>query len=157
MDTISHALYGKGLFGYKKYSWASFVFGAIPDLASFGVYFIFQLMFHTEGFEFGRPTVEEIPFWVYRLYDISHSLITASIFIAVGYVINKDFAWVMLGWPVHIIIDFFTHSIDFFPTPIFWPVSDFRFDGIPWANPYILAANLLLLFLIFIKRWRTKT
>ena len=42
MDTLSHALYGKGLFGYKKYRWFSFLFGAIPDLFSFGIYFIFQ-------------------------------------------------------------------------------------------------------------------
>ena len=27
----------------------------------------------------------------------------------------------MLAWPAHIILDLFTHSIEFFPTPIFWP------------------------------------
>ena len=32
MDTLSHALYGKGLFGYKKYRWYSFFFGVIPDI-----------------------------------------------------------------------------------------------------------------------------
>ena len=32
MDTLSHALWGKGLFGYRKYRWYSFLFGALPDL-----------------------------------------------------------------------------------------------------------------------------
>ena len=45
MDTLSHALYGKGLFGYKKYRWFSFLFGAIPDLFSFGIYFVYLFLF----------------------------------------------------------------------------------------------------------------
>ena len=43
MDTLSHALWGKGLFGYRKYRWFSFLFGALPDLLSFGIYFLFNL------------------------------------------------------------------------------------------------------------------
>ena len=129
MDTLSHALYGKGLFGYKKYRWYSFFFGIIPDIFSFGIYFIYLIVF--SEFEFGRPSREELPYWVYDLYDISHSMVTALIFIAIAYKINKDFAWPMLAWPMHIIVDFFTHSIEFFPTPILWPISDYRFDGVP--------------------------
>ena len=45
MDTLSHALYGKGLFGYKKYRWYSFFFGIIPDIFSFGIYFIYLIVF----------------------------------------------------------------------------------------------------------------
>jgi len=44
MDTLSHALYGKGLFGYKKYRWYSFFFGIIPDIFSFGIYFIYLIL-----------------------------------------------------------------------------------------------------------------
>ena len=154
MDTLSHALYGKGLFGYKKYRWYSFFFGIIPDIFSFGIYFIYLIVF--SEFEFGRPSREELPYWVYDLYDISHSMVTALVFIAIAYKINKDFAWPMLAWPMHIVVDFFTHSIEFFPTPILWPISDYRFDGVPWSNPYVLAINFILIFLIFIYRWRTR-
>ena len=143
MDTLSHALYGKGLFGYKKYRWYSFFFGIIPDIFSFGIYFIYLIVF--SEFEFGRPSREELPYWVYDLYDISHSMVTALVFIAIAYKINKDFAWPMLAWPMHIIVDFFTHSIEFFPTPILWPISDYRFDGVPWSNPYVLVINLSLI------------
>ena len=154
MDTLSHALYGKGLFGYKKYRWYSFFFGIIPDIFSFGIYFIYLIVF--SEYEFGRPSREELPYWVYDLYDISHSMVTALVFIAIAYKINKDFAWPMLAWPMHIIVDFFTHSIEFFPTPILWPISDYRFDGVPWSNPYVLVINFVLIFVIFIYRRKNK-
>jgi hypothetical protein len=150
MDTLSHALYGKGIFGYRKYRWFSFLFGAIPDLLSFGVYFVFQIL--SSGLDLEKLFSEKIPLWVYSLYDISHSLVIAFIFIGIAYNVNKDFAWPMLGWPLHIVIDLFTHSIEFFPTPIFWPISNYRFDGIPWSNPYVLMFNFVLIILIFIIR-----
>ena len=151
MDTLSHALWGKGLFGYRKYRWYSFLFGALPDLFSFGIYFIHSIFFSSSPV-MGRPTRSEIPEWVYSLYDISHSLVIASIIIFIAYKINKEFAFPMLAWPAHIILDFFTHSIEFFPTPILWQISDFKFDGIPWSNPIIFFTNVLLIFLLFIYR-----
>ena len=151
MDTLSHALWGKGLFGYRKYRWYSFLFGALPDLFSFGIYFIYSIFFSSSPL-MGRPERSKIPEWVYSLYDISHSLVIASIFIFIAYKINKEFAFPMLAWPAHIILDFFTHSIEFFPTPILWPISDFKFDGIPWSNPIVFFANVLLIFFLFIYR-----
>ena len=155
MDTLSHALWGKGLFGYRKYRWYSFLFGALPDLFSFGIYFIHSIFFSSSPL-MGRPTRSEIPEWVYSLYDISHSLVIASIFIFIAYKINKEFAFPMLAWPAHIILDFFTHSIEFFPTPILWPISDFKFDGIPWSIPIVFFANVISIFFLFVYR-RKKT
>ena len=60
----------------------------------------------------------------------------------------------MLAWPVHIIVDLLTHSVEFFPTPIFWPLSDYRFDGVPWSNIYVFITNIILIFLIFFYRWK---
>ena len=156
MDTLSHALWGKGRFGYRKYRWYSFLFGALPDLLSFGIYFIHSIFFSSSPV-MGRPTRSEIPEWVYSLYDISHSLVIASIIIFIAYKINKEFAFPMLAWPAHIILDFFTHSIEFFPTPIFWPLSDYQFDGIPWSNPIIFFTNVLLIFLLFIYRRKSNS
>lgn len=153
MDTLSHALWGKGLFGYRKYRWFSFLFGALPDLLSFGIYFLFNL----SNLKAETPSINEIPDWVYSLYDFSHSLVIASIFIFIVYKINKDFAFPMLAWISHIMLDFFTHSLEFFPTPIFWPLSDYQFDGIPWSNPIIFFTNVLLIFLLFIYRRKTNS
>tara|TARA_Y100001960_G_C14671033_1_gene826001 strand:+ start:376 stop:843 length:468 start_codon:yes stop_codon:yes gene_type:complete len=152
MDTLSHALWGKGLFGYKKYRWFSFLFGALPDLLSFGIFFLSNLITNPFDIKFGKPQLSEIPDWVFSLYNFSHSLIIAFIFVLLIYKINKNFCFPMLAWPFHIILDFFTHSIDFFPTPIFWPISDYRFDGIPWSNPNIMILNVICIFLLFIYR-----
>ena len=152
MDTFSHALWGKGLFGYRKYRWFSFLFGVIPDLLSFGLYFLFNLLINPSPMKFGKPELSEIPEWVFMLYDFSHSLIIATLFILIVYKINKDFCFPMLAWPFHIVLDFFTHSVQYFPTPILWPISDYRFDGIPWSNKYVMLVNVVGIFLVFVYR-----
>ena len=154
MDTISHALWGKGLFGYRKYKWLPLFFGAIPDLASFGIYFLYNLIVNPTTMKMGKPELSEIPSWVFSLYNFTHSLIIAILFIFIAYILKRDFCFSMLAWPFHIILDFFTHSIEYFPTPILWPISNYRFDGIPWSNQYIMIGNIICIFLVFNYRRR---
>ncbi len=154
MDTISHALWGKGLFGYRKYKWLPLFFGAIPDLASFGIYFLYNLIVNPTTMKMGKPELSEIPSWVFSLYNFTHSLIIAILFIFIVYILKWDFCVSMLAWPFHIILDFFTHSIEYFPTPILWPISNYRFDGIPWSNQYIMIGNIICIFLVFNYRRR---
>ena len=154
MDTLSHALWGKGLFGYRKYTKFAIFFGLLPDLFSFGIYFLFNLLTSPFNYKMGKPELSELPLWVFTLYDFSHSLVIAIIFILIAFKINKDFCFPMLAWPFHIILDFFTHSIKFFPTPILWPISDYRFDGIPWSNPYIFFGNYICIIILFIYRFK---
>ena len=93
MDTISHALWGKGLFGYRKHKWLPLLFGAIPDLTSFGVYFLFNLIINPSTMKIGKPELTEIPSWVFSLYNISHSLIIALLFISVVFIYNKKISF----------------------------------------------------------------
>ena len=83
MDTLSHALWGKGLFGYRKFRWFSFLFGAIPDLLSFGMYFVINLLINPLTFKLGKPVLDQIPNWVFIMYDFSHSIIISFIFILI--------------------------------------------------------------------------
>ena len=156
MDTISHALWGKGLFGYRKYKWLPLFFGVIPDLASFGIYFLFNLIINPSTMKFGKPELSEIPSWVFNLYNISHSLIIAMTFILIAYMFKRDFCFPMLAWPFHIMLDFFTHGIEYFPTPILWPISDYKFDGIPWSNPWIWYSNIVCIIFLFLYRYIKK-
>ena len=151
MDTLSHALWGKGLFGYRNYSWYAPLFGSMPDLLSFGLYFIFSIITKPD-FQFGKPAIDEIPYWVFNLYDFTHSIVIAFLFIVIMLKINKEFCFPMLAWPFHILLDFFTHSKDYFPTPIFWPILNYKFDGIPWSNPMIWFLNVFLIFVLFFYR-----
>tara|TARA_B100000029_G_scaffold443701_1_gene462930 strand:- start:11 stop:481 length:471 start_codon:yes stop_codon:yes gene_type:complete len=155
MDTLSHALWGKGLFGYRKYRKYALLFGALPDLMSFGFYMLYNLITNPNHFKLGKPSLEELPSWIFQLYDFSHSIIIAIFFIAIVYQINKDFCFPMFAWPCHIILDFFTHSKEYFPTPIFWPIANYKFDGTPWSVPSIWVANIILILLLFIYRKKT--
>ena len=154
MDTFSHTLWGKGLFGYHKYGKWALLFGALPDLLSFGLYFIVRFITQGVSMEFGKPTLESIPNWVFIMYDISHSWVIAFLFIIIFLQINKEICFPMLAWPFHILLDFPFHSKEYFPTPILWPISDYRFDGIPWSNPYVWFGNIACIIILFV--YRTK-
>ena len=155
MDTLSHALWGKGVFGYRGRPYWSLFFGALPDLFSFGLYFIISLLFSPHNINFGKPKLNEIPDYVFYLYDITHSLIIALIFIVLVYFfIKKDIAFAMLAWPLHIMLDFPFHTADFFPTPILWPIFDIRFDGISWSKPYVWFSNITGIIILYIYRYK---
>ena len=156
MDTLSHALWGKGLFGYRRYRWLPLLFGAVPDLLSFGLYFLYRIVSGSFSLTSGKPALDQIPEWVFSLYDFSHSLIVACIFILIAYRFKRELCFPMLAWPFHILLDFFTHSVEYFPTPVLWPVSSYRFDGVPWSDPRIFYTNIACIFLLFIYRRKTK-
>ena len=156
MDTLSHALWGKGFFGYRGKPYWSFFFGALPDLCSFGLYFLFSIF--SNGFlELRKPEIDELPNWVFSLYDISHSMFVAFIIISLVYFLfKKNFAFAMLAWPLHILLDFPFHTADFFPTPILWPIIDVNFDGISWSTPYVWFSNIAGLIILYLYRYKFK-
>ncbi len=151
MDTFSHALWGKGLFGYRGHRWMALFFGAMPDLFSFGILITIRIL--SGEFQLGSPPPSEtIPWWVYINYDISHSFVSALLCIGIVYRYRKDLAFAMLGWPFHILLDFPFHSNAFFPTKLLWPITDFSFDGVPWSRPEIWFPNLAGILILFIYR-----
>tara|TARA_B100000131_G_scaffold117769_1_gene114738 strand:+ start:178219 stop:178737 length:519 start_codon:yes stop_codon:yes gene_type:complete len=148
LDTISHALWGKALFGYRKHLYLPIFFGAIPDLIPFIPNLFFKLI--SGQFSFGRPSISSIPEWVFTLYDFSHSLITGVLIVIIFYLLGKkSLSFASLAWPFHILVDSISHSKDFFGTKIFWPISDYRFDGVSWGQPEVWFTNLILLIIIF--------
>ena len=38
----------------------------------------------------------------------------------------------LAGWWLHIVIDVPSHSADFYPVFVFYPLSDRAFDGVSW-------------------------
>jgi membrane-bound metal-dependent hydrolase YbcI (DUF457 family) len=155
MDTFSHALWGKGLFGYRGYGKVAIFFGAMPDLSSFGLLFIVNL-FSQRTQKFGPPSIETIPSWLFFNYDLTHSFITAFFCILIIYFFNKSIAFAMLAWPFHILLDFPFHSKSYFPTKLFYPISSFSFDGIPWSNPEVWFPNIAGIIILFIYRIRIR-
>jgi hypothetical protein len=155
MDTLSHALWGYGLFGYKRYAALALFFGAMPDLISFGLYLFLQIMHGT--WHPGPPPIETLPNWLIINYSIGHSFVICLPLTGLVALWRKPIAFAMLAWPFHIVLDFPFHSFKYFPTPIFWPISDFKIDGISWAHWYIWLPNVAGLVLLFYFRRRQKT
>lgn len=154
MDTLSHALWGYGLFGYKRYAWLAIFFGAMPDLISFGIFLVLEIF--QGGWHLGKPALETIPHWVFIAYSLGHSFVISLPIIYIIYKLNKKIALAMLAWPFHIILDFPFHSLSYFATPIFWPVSDFKLNGIPWSHWYIWYPNIFFLSLLLVYRHKQK-
>ena len=171
MDILAHALWSAWPFrlanlrnknaGKKRFNlWLPAFWGVFPDLFAFTIPFlwiIFGLL--TGSFSFANiPTPDSLEpianhHIVFQLanvmYSMSHSLIIFSlIFLAVCLIFRKP-VWVMLTWLMHILIDIPSHSYKFYPTPIFWPFSDWKFDGISWTNGWFMAINYSSLVIIY--------
>ena len=154
MDTFSHTFWGLGLFGHRGFPWLAAFFGAFPDLVSFGILFIKRIV--TGEFHFSAPPLDTIPQWVFISYNYSHSFIIAFLFLGIVSIFRKNWAFAMLGWPFHILLDFPFHTKAYFPTKLFWPLSNITIDGIPWTHPAIWFPNLAGIIILFLLRWRLK-
>ncbi len=155
MDTISHGLWAillvKGIFNKSKL-WLAFLFGILPDVFSFGLFFLENIIFGAR--QFGTPVPSSIPSYISFLYNITHSLVLAFIVFLLIYIFKrKIYVW-MLGWPLHILVDIPTHAKEFFPTPFLYPISNFVIGGVNWINPYVFFTNWFLIALFFILIYR---
>lgn len=152
MDTLSHGLWGGISVGRKnrKSFILAFLFGTLPDLLSFGLYFIavFLKINPSPDWRMEPPQDNFIPRYVHTLYEITHSIIIFSIIFALLWLIFRRPIYEFLAWGFHILLDIPTHSYEFFPTPFLWPISDFRVDGIPWSHSLIFIPNIVLLTIL---------
>ena len=83
------------------------------------------------------------------LYQFSHSLVIWFLVFSLVWIIAKKPQLLLFGWLFHILIDIFSHSVDFYPTPIFFPISNWHFAyGIRWSNPYFMLVNYSLIVIV---------
>lgn len=150
MDVVSHGLWGGLVFGRTKRQdyWLAFLFGVLPDVLSFGIFMIAQIFGLEPQIEWAnQPTNADIPAYVHTLYNYTHSfIIFILVFCLVWLIIKRPFT-PLLAWGLHIILDIFTHSDEFFATPFLWPLSNFKIDGTPWSHPLIFFPNWILIII----------
>ena len=147
MDTFAHGFWSWLIYHKRKWVWWAVLFGVLPDLLSFGVYIVYNII--TGNFVPGRPRLEAIPNYVHVSYNITHSLVVfAAIFLLI-YLLTKKWYWPFTAWALHSVIDLPTHTTRFFPTPILWPISSFAFDGISWGSSWFMALNYFAIILVF--------
>jgi hypothetical protein len=143
-----------GLFGFRKHPKLALMVGALPDLLSFGILLVIRLVDGT--LSVGKPALETIPGWTFMVYDSTHSLLVAGAGVALAWAWRREVGFAFLAWPMHIILDIPFHAGTYFPTKMFWPVSSFHIDGIPWTTPWIWFPNLAGLMILYGYRLRWK-
>ena len=154
MDILSHGLWGAIAFGRNnRHSfWLAFVIGLAPDLLSFGILYgaVALGMADKPDFSHGTPPESTIPLYVHHLYNVTHSLIVFLLVFFLVWRLRVRPLWELGAWGLHVLVDVPTHSHAFFPTPIFWPLLNWKFDGWQWMTPGILVPNFLLLALFYL-------
>jgi hypothetical protein len=168
MDILSHGLWaavatsaaGRKLerrFDLRK----AFFWGVFPDLFAFAIPFIWLVVSVVATdmtfADFPRPRGGEPPplqdHAIYglspHLYDYSHSLVVFAAVALIVWAIQRRrgktsfeaVPWILIGWPLHILMDVPTHSYRFYPTPVFWPLSGWKFDGFSWGVWWFMLLN----------------
>ena len=145
MDYFAHGFWSFILFNKIKKPIYAVLFGLLPDSTSWLIFFIYNLI--TSKFAFAPPIISQVPQWTFTLYSISHSLIIAIVIITITSLIFKKLILFMLAWPIAIIMDVFTHTKEFLPTPFLFPISNYKFDGISWGEPWFMGLNYIIIIL----------
>ncbi|MEO6409480.1 MAG: hypothetical protein ABIO45_12105 [Burkholderiaceae bacterium] len=81
----------------------------------------------------------------HHLHCVMHSAVVAAAVTAVSWLALRSLWIPLLGWWSHIVIDVFTHSADFYPSPVLYPFTQAGFDGLAWNTPWFVAVNYLAL------------
>ena len=130
-------------------------FGVLPDIFSFGAWMVIQLA--SGALPEWSPAPESLPAWVVFNYNLFHSFVIAMSAVCIVYAFNRTLAYVMLAWPFHVLVDMPLHESDYFPTKVFWPLSDFHVDGVSWCSPWIWGVNVVLLASLYYWKWRNRS
>jgi hypothetical protein len=95
------------------------------------------------------PMPHAVQQWAHHLHCILHSAVVAGVVTAAVWAWRRALCWPLLAWWSHILIDVFTHSAEFFPSPVFYPLTYWGFDGVAWNQPMFQAVNYLTLAVVW--------
>lgn len=173
MDILAHAVYGAtfcsrcGLAGGRRGSptrrggclsdwtvWVASGFGLLPDMTSIGLFFG-SMLIRGDAISF-----HHLPPAVFVLYHCTHSLVIAGLVIGGLSAISRRIAVPALAWPLHIVMDSFSHGEGRWQTLMLYPVSDWHYHGVNWwQNPVLILAywGLLPLIWLAISFWRRES
>ena len=99
---------------------------------------------------------EMVQLWSHHLHCITHSAIVAGAVTLLVWTVRCAFWIPFLGWWSHIIIDVFTHSADYFPSPVLYPITERGFDGLAWNTPWFMVLNYGVLVVTGLWFWSSR-
>ena len=93
---------------------------------------------------------EAVAGWAHQLHCVLHSAVVAAAVTLLVWWRWRMFWLPLMGWWQHIVIDVFTHSAEFFPSPVFYPLTYWGFDGWAWNQPGALWLNYGALAVVWV-------
>jgi hypothetical protein len=163
MDIVAHSLWaGLGAVAAAR-RWpissgqarAAVALAALPDIGHLVPIALWGLLGNgtweaLRSYAFATPGVEPwlpagVQAWSRTLHCVTHSAIVASIVTMLAWF---RWRWVLVplaGWWSHIVIDVFTHSSAYYPSPVLYPITERGFDGIAWPTPWFMLLNYVAL------------
>ena len=160
MDIIAHGLWAaagataarKSANARIRLGWTGF-WAMFPDLLAFGPPVAGGLWLLLTGGSLRGSRLPRVNFGV-QLYPLGHSLIAFLLVFAVASLLARRVVLELLGWLSHILIDIFTHSYRYYATRFLWPLSDIRFNGLPWWTPWFWISTYVALAIVYFLLWR---
>ena len=172
MDILAHTLWagaGVALLGRRvtiepRTAAATIALAALPD--------VFQMLPVLGWWFFGSGTFDAVRAFAiavpgqepnmpplvilvaYHTHCILHSALVAGAVTLIAWRLRTWLLIPLLGWWSHILIDVFTHSADYYASPVLYPITQRGFDGIAWNTPWFMAVNysaLAVVFLVIVK------
>ncbi len=159
MDILAHGLWATLIFKNAPPTTRTvgIALSLAPDLIAFVPNAVYSVITNNYKmwFKVSEDTVENmanrVPPWVYRIYDVTHSIPLWIIGFSIAWAIMGSVPWAAFGWLLHIIVDIPTHSRKFFPTPFLWPLSSYKFDGYNWEAKWYMIANYVVLLAFYLR------
>jgi len=99
---------------------------------------------------------KDVDSWSHNLHCVVHSAVVAGAITSMSLFWKRGFWIPLAGWWSHIVIDVFTHSIDYFPSPVLYPFTREGFDGIAWNTPWFLLVNYGVLAATYLVLYSTR-
>ena len=159
MDILAHALWAGAGVALARRRWpvsprtvmATVVLATLPDLFhllpiavwwAFGDGSLEALRAYAVALPGQEPALPpRVDLWSHHLHCVAHSAIIAGAVTLLAYALRRSLWIPLLGWWSHIVIDVFTHSADFYPSPVLYPFTQRGFDGLAWNTPWFMLAN----------------
>ncbi len=140
MDTLSHGTWGAIIVRKAGLVWWALLTGALPDILPA----LYELARHPVKFirNLINKSLADNPSAMYlRIYHWAHSLLPISGVSLVLVIFAPTRLVLVIPYYLHIFMDIFTHRGKW-ATRIFYPISDFHFEGMDWwRHHWISFAN----------------
>lgn len=175
MDIVAHALWaGAGLLlAHRRWAVtprtaaATVALAVVPDIphllpilgwSAFGGVDAAAVQAYAIAVPGQEPVVPPMVDWLsHNLHCVTHSALVAGVVSLLAWLWLRSLWIPLLGWWSHIVIDVFTHSADYYPSPVLWPITREGLDGVAWNTPAFMLVNyvaLAAMYLWLFIRWR---